>query len=415
MGIMVQKIGDSFPFNKQIFLHPPKLLPFQSSAFLFYKAFSQFCYYTLITPSCAVVVGGSVSIKSNKLQKVCCFILHAYMTYNLISSNFRKLLKVENITENPLALYEIVTETAPKFTILTFLYISWTRKMGLDYLYRSCFKAASHSGHSIATYSKLFVLFLIFILVTIGGQLSGLVKNDFNIVKQWQFSHEPVIFLRNIVSDVPIFRDVVNMGISPVLIIFLSFYDNLFRFISTIHLPMLTCYIIKMIGDEMCDYLDNNDSMDCEMFIKMYDQVYQLISDINGVVKHLMQFWIINVLTFFSQTLATIFNPKLGALDRIYSAVIFTVFLTFLRFAALASYRLDSVHDFIFRKKQDRGYCENKKLHLMMANMQQNPLGLKASDFRISFGFIVTIFSTAVTYFIILLQFSTGKSHNTQQ
>lgn len=72
----------------------------------------------------------------------------------------------------------------------------------------------------------------------------------------------------------------------------------------------------------------------------MYDQVYQLISDINGVVKHLMQFWIINVLTFFSQTLATIFNPKLGALDRIYSAVIFTVFLTFLRFAALASYRV---------------------------------------------------------------------------
>ncbi|XP_035701694.1 uncharacterized protein LOC118434003 [Folsomia candida] len=330
------------------------------------------------------------------------------MIYKQLSQNWIMLQNVGHVLKNPPLLYQIATALSPTLSMFVFLHLCWTSRKGLDFLYHSCFKGAGyHTGYSFSNIAKMFALLSVSMLVTFGGELNYPL---FSVLKRREFYDEPVVLLRYVTADITALRDMMQTVICPSLVFLLFFYDSIFRFTTMLHLSFLTCYVIKRIGDEVQDYLeDEKNSLPCEKFIEMYDIIVQLIGDINESLGVLVLATIVNTLSFFSQALTTVLDSEKQLWDRLYVIGIVSFFGIFVGFAAQGADRLENIEGFVSRKKQDPDYNENRALQLMIPNMTNNPLGLKAFKFRISYGFIVSIFSTAVTYFIILLQFSTSS------
>lgn len=121
---------------------------------------------------------------------------------------------------------------------------------------------------------------------------------------------------------------------------------------------------------------------------------------------------IVSVLVYFSQSLTDLFKSG-DLLQRIIVIVYLITSILFLLLSANGSSKLYSICDYLFEHRNDKrmNTVDLSNIILLKEDMSSNPLGLKAYEFVINFGFLVSIFSTVLTYSVVLLQFQNSTQN----
>lgn len=115
---------------------------------------------------------------------------------------------------------------------------------------------------------------------------------------------------------------------------------------------------------------------------------------------------VINVLVYFSKSLTNIFSSK-NIIQETIIIIYMTTSVLFLLLAANGFVKLNKIGNYLFEHRNDKrmNTFDISNILLLKEDMASNPLGLKAYEFVINFGFLINIFSAVLTYSIVLLQF----------
>lgn len=121
---------------------------------------------------------------------------------------------------------------------------------------------------------------------------------------------------------------------------------------------------------------------------------------------------VLNVLMYFSKTLIEIFESRHVAQAEV--SIMYLLFcIIFFVMSTIGCRNLGKFDDYLFRNRNTIGFRDNLcSVLLLKEDISRNSIGLKAYEFIINFNFLVTIFSTVLTYLIVFLQFPNSTTTN---
>jgi hypothetical protein len=110
-------------------------------------------------------------------------------------------------------------------------------------------------------------------------------------------------------------------------------------------------------------------------------------------------------LLWFSSYFFRNFQPELNNIARIVILIYMTCDAYYLLLAAKGSKMLERIGDYVYTKHEDLDDKANVRVMLLLQDISRNPLALKAHEFRVDYKFVVSSFSTVLTYAFVLFQF----------
>ncbi|XP_035709889.1 uncharacterized protein LOC118436279 isoform X2 [Folsomia candida] len=186
----------------------------------------------------------------------------------------------------------------------------------------------------------------------------------------------------------------------------LSFILNVFSNSVVFHMSGLMFLLTYRIGREVEDYLRDNATAGLQEVVDYYMRVKAFFVVLNGTLTLLVFVFVVGVILFFSRSLLQIIEAN-DVATRITTGGYLCYAVFYLCLAAEGHAKLKLFGDFIFLHRNDLGYKDSTSEVLsMLSETASSPLGLKADTFLITYGLLVSIFSTVLTYTMVLVQFN---------
>lgn len=136
-----------------------------------------------------------------------------------------------------------------------------------------------------------------------------------------------------------------------------------------------------------------------------YKKLKRTVTKMNDCFGLIMLFEVSESMLWFSYSFLLLFNPGVPNKVRIPLTLYAVSDIVYLLMAAFGAKNMKKLEGYIEDLKEGLNEKENQKLSYITQDVRQNSLTLKAYEFPIDFGYIVSVFSTVLTYAFVLYQF----------
>ncbi|XP_035710011.1 uncharacterized protein LOC118436316 [Folsomia candida] len=354
----------------------------------------------------------------NHWQALCC--IFQLVTLMVSLSHMWTVIghRRKKLSDEPLLWFCMVAEVTPIINFLLMIHFIWFKQHGIVFLCKSTFNMAApplllDTVEQLKMWVYLTFTTLLALSYDIYYLTLGIARGNFSLtliaidLNQQSIPFWNSAWLLLTTNSLPYGVGVALNMLKFALACLILIYQRIFLIYALFHVSLMTCYIVKQIGNEIINLLRDHPTLPISNVMDVYKRLYALMRDINQAVSSLVFGTVLNALVHFSKLLLIILDSDVfmaQVATFIESAWVFLLLVC----AAEGEENIRVFQTYLLNNAER--YEKNVSTVVALENATSKPLGLKALRFTITHGLIVTVFSTSLTYFIIMLQLMSSSS-----
>ncbi|OXA44307.1 hypothetical protein Fcan01_20832 [Folsomia candida] len=363
--------------------------PFKSQIYTNFRIFHKFAYYTILSPYnyCSLTnsnLNGKhyFNTKISITRKWLSYLPQLAITALFFSTKSHRLNKT--LQQNPASLYALSHTYSALFAMFIFTYtLHRNGGTAMGKFYSKC--AQQCGSPCIAMGWKTWIKTTWPTILLVSTPAVKVMKSM--ISAYFAFSKD---------------RDLTDQIVHLAISVLMSFYMT--ACVSYIYIAVVQCY---QLSKDSVKYLKTNRKhLTLDIIVTHYGVLVDVTTKMNNCTANIMLGSLMIGITAFCKYLGALDEvPMANLVEIIIQLVVFILTLALCGESASNFQNISKLISEMWRNKEF-DQSEESGVSILLHDMAQNPIGLKAHAFLMTYSFMGTILGTILTYVIIFLQFS---------